>query len=91
MAMTRNPDVRDVLNQVVKDPRYAEVMRVPLFSVPQLALVFLSLGLFGLASWGYITGQIRSGWRCRPIFWRSILPSHRCMIHRTARYPATSC
>ena len=58
MAMTRNPDVRDVLNQVVKDPRYAEVMRVPLFSVPQLALVFLSLGLFGLESWGYITGQV---------------------------------
>jgi ferredoxin-NADP reductase/fatty acid desaturase len=58
MAITKNPEMRDVLNQVVKDPRYAEVMRVPVFSVPQVALVFLALGLFGLATWGYMAGQI---------------------------------
>lgn len=50
--------MRDVLNQVVKDPRYAEVMRVPVFSVLQIALVFLALGMFGLATWGYLAGYV---------------------------------
>lgn len=58
MAMTRNPAVRDVLNQVVKDPRYADVMRVPLLAVQQAALVVLALGAFGLGVWGYMSGHL---------------------------------
>lgn len=50
MALTRNLDAREVLNQIVGDPRYAEVMRVPLFSAPQIVLSALALGLFGGAS-----------------------------------------
>lgn len=58
MAMTQNPAAREVLNQVVKDPRYAEVMRIPFLAWQQFALVLLSLGMFGLATWGYLTGQV---------------------------------
>ena len=58
MAMTRNIAVRDVLQQIVNDPRYAEVMRVPLISLPQWALSVVSLGGFGLATWGYMAGHV---------------------------------
>ena len=54
MALTRNPAARDVLNQIVNDPRYQEVMRVPLFSGPQIILSSVSLGLFGLATVGAV-------------------------------------
>lgn len=58
MAMTRNIAVRDVLQQIVNDPRYADVMRVPLISLPQWALSVVSLGGFGLATWGYMAGHV---------------------------------
>ena len=58
MAMTRNPDVRDVLNQVVNDPRYAEVMRVPVISPPQIALAMTALGLFAGATLAYLHGMV---------------------------------
>lgn len=58
MAMTQNPGAREVLNQVVKDPRYGDVMRIPFLAWQQFTLVALSLGMFGLATWGYLTGQI---------------------------------
>jgi len=54
MALTRNPAARDVLNQIVNDPRYQEVMRVPLFSGPQIILSSVALGLFGLATAGAV-------------------------------------
>ena len=50
MALTRNPAARDVLNQIVNDPRYQEVMRVPLFSAPQIVLSLTALGLFAIAT-----------------------------------------
>ena len=57
MTMTRNPSAREVLNQIVMDPRYAEVMRVPVFSAPQILLAVGSLALFGLSSWGYMAAR----------------------------------
>lgn len=66
MAMTQNPAAREVLNQVVKDPRYADVMRIPLLAWQQFSLVAASLGLFGLATWGYLTGQIPL-WLAMPV------------------------
>ncbi|WP_374413835.1 fatty acid desaturase [Novosphingobium colocasiae] len=58
MVMTRNPTAREVLNQIVLDPRYAEVMRVPTFSFPQISLAVISLGTFALATIGAIQGVI---------------------------------
>lgn len=54
MALTRNLEAREVLNQIVGDPRYAEVMRVPLFSAPQLILSGAALGIFGAATAGAV-------------------------------------
>ena len=50
MTLTRNLDARDVLNQIVNDPRYAEVMRVPVFSGPQILLASVALALFGFST-----------------------------------------
>ena len=50
MTLTRNLDARDVLNQIVNDPRYAEVMRVPVFSGPQILLAGTALALFGFST-----------------------------------------
>lgn len=58
MAITRNPDARMVLDQIVHDPRYAEVMRVPVFSSPQIALALGSLGLFAVSTIGYFEGLL---------------------------------
>lgn len=58
MAMTQNPAAREVLGQIVKDPRYGEYTSVPLLAWQQAALVFGSLGIFILASWAYIAGHI---------------------------------
>lgn len=58
MTMTRNPAVRDVLSQIVNDPRYDDVMSVPVFSVPQLALSALALGTFIGSTWAYMNGMI---------------------------------
>lgn len=58
MAITSNPVSRDVLNQIIKDPRYADVMRVPLLAFQQVSLVILSLGLFVGASAAYLTGNL---------------------------------
>lgn len=58
MTVTRNPAAREVLNQIVMDPRYAEVMRVPIFSVPQIALTGIAFGLFGTATAGAVIGAI---------------------------------
>lgn len=56
MALTRNPDAREVLNQIVNDPRYPDVMRVPLISPPQIAVAASALGIFALATYGAIAG-----------------------------------
>lgn len=58
MVMTRNPQAREVLNQIVLDPRYAQVMRVPTFSFPQIALAVISLGMFALATIAALDGTI---------------------------------
>ncbi|HEX5804884.1 MAG TPA: fatty acid desaturase [Macromonas sp.] len=58
MTMTRNPAVRDILSQIVNDPRYDDVMRVPLISLPQWALSILALGGFICSSWAYMADLI---------------------------------
>lgn len=58
MVMTRNPDARDVLNQIVNDPRYAEVMRVPVISLPQVSLTILALAVFAGATIAALNGLI---------------------------------
>lgn len=58
MALTRNLDAREVLNQIVNDPRYADVMHVPLISPPQVLLAMSALGLFTAATLGAINHLI---------------------------------
>ena len=58
MALTRNLEAREVLNQIVGDPRYADVMRVPLISMPQIILSATALGMFGVATAGAVAGVI---------------------------------
>lgn len=40
---TNNLQVREVINQVVNDPQYKSVSAVPLISIPQFGLLFLTL------------------------------------------------
>lgn len=61
MSFTNNPTARAVLNQVVHDPRYPNVMHVPTISWPQISLVTLALAGFGLSSFAYLTGTIPLG------------------------------
>lgn len=56
MSFTSNLASRDVLNKIVHDPRYADVMAVPLASMPQLVLVLLSFGGFTLSTLAYLYG-----------------------------------
>ncbi|MEZ5689624.1 MAG: fatty acid desaturase [Caenibius sp.] len=58
MALTQNPAAREVLGQIVKDPRYGEYTSVPLMAYQQAILVFGSLGIFALATWGYMAGHV---------------------------------
>ena len=66
MAMTANPVSRDVLAQIVKDPRYPEAMRIPFLAFQQLSLVLLSIGLFLGSSYAYLQGMIPV-WAAIPI------------------------
>lgn len=56
MTMTRNPAVRDILSQIVNDPRYDDVMRMPVISLPQWTLSIIAVGGFIGACWAYLTG-----------------------------------
>ncbi len=55
---TQSPEVREILSQIVGDPRYPEVAHIPVISWPQLGLVALSLGSFALATVGYLQGVL---------------------------------
>ncbi len=85
MAMTRNPDVRDVLNQVVNDPRYAEVMRVPVISPPQIVLAMTALGLFAGSTLAYLNGMLPLWVAMFGIWCPSTSRLPHCMTHPTAR------
>ena len=58
MALTRNLDAREVLNQIVNDPRYGDVMHVPVISPPQVILAASALGLFAAATMGALAHAI---------------------------------
>lgn len=58
MSVTRNPAVREILNQVVSDPDYADVAHVPVLAWQQLALIALAyagtaIGIIGYLQWGF--------------------------------------
>lgn len=50
MALTRNLDAREVLNQIVNDPNYPDVMHVPLILPQQVILAAAALGLFATST-----------------------------------------
>jgi ferredoxin-NADP reductase/fatty acid desaturase len=58
MTITANPSVRQVLAQVVQDPRYAGIARKPVISWPHIGLVGLAYGSFALSTWAYLAGTI---------------------------------
>ncbi|HZE67246.1 MAG TPA: fatty acid desaturase [Sporichthyaceae bacterium] len=58
MTITANPSVRQVLAQMVRDPRYPGIARKPLLSPAHIGLVVGVYTAFGLASWGYLSGTI---------------------------------
>lgn len=58
MTMTRNPGVRDILSQIVNDPRYDDVMRVPVISLPQWTLSIVAISAFVGACWAYLGGLL---------------------------------
>lgn len=58
MSFTNNTTARAVLNQIVHDPRYADVMAVPKWSAPQIMLSSLALGGFTLSCIAYLNGSI---------------------------------
>ncbi|MEM9576312.1 MAG: fatty acid desaturase [Pseudomonadota bacterium] len=56
MPMTKDPAVREVLNQIISDPDYGEVAKVPFLSLHQFSLVALCwLGAFA-SVYGYFQG-----------------------------------
>jgi len=61
MSYTSNPTARAVLNKIVHDPRYSDVMHIPLVSIPQFILVAFSLGSFSLSCIAYLNGAIPLG------------------------------
>ena len=80
MSITSNNlKVREIINQVVKDPEYKAVSSVPLISWPQLALIIFSyVGVFGSIAL-YLFADL-SIWFFYPImifaFYTSFTPLH---------------
>lgn len=58
MTITANPSVRQVLAQVVRDPRYPSVTRKPVLSWPHIGLVAMAYGVFTASTVGYVTGRL---------------------------------
>jgi vanillate O-demethylase ferredoxin subunit len=58
MTITANPSVRQVLAQVVQDPRYREVAHKPAISWPHIGLVALAYGTFAASTWAYLAGNL---------------------------------
>lgn len=56
MTITQNAAVREVLLQVTRDPDYADVSKVGLFSPVQMAMVALAFSLFAAGVYGYAAG-----------------------------------
>lgn len=57
MSVTQNPAVREVLAQLVSDPRYPEVTRAPVVSLFEVGLVVLAYSGCALGALGYLNGQ----------------------------------
>jgi vanillate O-demethylase ferredoxin subunit len=58
MTITANPSVRQVLAQVVQDPRYVALARKPVVSWPHFGLVGAAYSIFGLSTWGWAAGHL---------------------------------
>ncbi len=86
MSVTQNPAVREVLAQIVADPRYPDVTRVPVFSAFQIGLVVLAYGGCALGALGYLNGQLPL-WVAMPLIafsvYLSFTPLHDA-VHRAA-------
>lgn len=64
MTMTRNPAVREVLNQIITDPDYGTVSRIPVVSVHQVGMIILCWSAAFISIYGY-----SMGWFGVPFAW----------------------
>ena len=64
MPMTKNLEVREVLNQIINDPEYREYSRIPLLSLHQLGMIVLCWSAAFFSIYGYVMG-----WFGVPVSW----------------------
>jgi vanillate O-demethylase ferredoxin subunit len=58
MGFSFAPSAREVLEQVVREPRFRELTRIPLIAPLEIGLMLGAYGLFGLGCYLYLRGAI---------------------------------
>ncbi|MEH6638691.1 MAG: fatty acid desaturase [Porticoccaceae bacterium] len=58
MAFTFSTTTREVLEQVVREPRFQELTKLPLLAPMEIGLGIAAFTLFGTGSWLYLSGEI---------------------------------
>jgi len=58
MALAATASTRDVLQQVVRDPRFRPLMEIPVFDAVPIALIVGAYTAFGISSYLYLQGDL---------------------------------
>lgn len=58
MSFSFSPSAREVLEQVVREPRFRELTRIPLWAPLEIGLMLGAYAVFALGCWLYLTGAI---------------------------------
>lgn len=58
MVFSFNTTTREVLEQVVREPRFQQLTRLPILAPMEIALGLAALALFAAGTWLYIIGAL---------------------------------
>jgi hypothetical protein len=58
MGFSFNVTTREILEQVIREPRFQELTKLPLLAPMELLIAMTAFGLFITGCWLYLSGEI---------------------------------
>ena len=58
MSFAFSTDTKEVLEQVVREPRFRRLTTIPVIAPAQIGLIAFAYGLFGITSYLFLHGQL---------------------------------
>ena len=66
MAFTFSASTREVLEQVVREPRFRELTTIPLIAPMQIGLIALAYSAFFASTYSYLQGSLNTKEKTSP-------------------------